>query len=66
MKYLTLVGEMAKNKISNKAVAILLGIHQNSVYNKIKGDSSFSVEEALLIRDNFFPGYDIDELFKTE
>lgn len=66
MSYLTLVGEMAKKNITNESIANLLGIHRNSVYNKLRGLSSFSVEEAVTIRNTFFPDADIDELFKTE
>lgn len=66
MGYITLVGEMAKKNITNEAVASLLGIHRNSVYNKLKGITSFSVEEAIVIRDNFFPDSDINTLFETE
>ncbi len=66
MGYLTLVGEMAKRNITNESIANLLGIHRNSVYNKLRGITSFSVEEAVVIRDEFFPGSDIDELFEKE
>lgn len=55
---------MAKRNITNESVANLLGIHRNSVYNKLRGISSFSVEEAIVIRDSFFPDYDIDTLFE--
>ena len=66
MRYITLVGEMAKNNVTNEAIANLLGIHRNSAYNKLKGGSSFTVEEAIKIRDKFFPGFEINVLFKTE
>lgn len=66
MSCLGLVGEMAKKNVTNESIANLLGIHRNSVYNKLKGLSSFSVEEAIIIRDNFFPNSNIDELFETE
>ena len=59
-----MVGELAKKNITNEAIADLLGIHRNSVYNKLKGITSFSVEEAIVIRDNFFPEYDINTLFE--
>lgn len=66
MQYLNLIGEMAKRKVKNESIAQELGIHRNSVYNKLNGESSFSVNEAIQIRDTFFPGYDIKYLFQTD
>lgn len=66
MQYLNLIGEMAKRKVKNEAIAQELGIHRNSVYNKLNGESSFSVDEAIQIRDTFFPGYDIKYLFQID
>lgn len=66
MPYLNLKGEMAKRNVTNEAIANLLGIHRNSVYNKINGESKFSIDEAIVIRKTFFPNFDIDTLFKTE
>lgn len=65
MHYPNLTGEMAKRRIKNEALARKLKIHRNSVYNKLIGSSSFTVEEAIQIRDVFFPGYDIGYLFKV-
>ena len=55
MAYMNLKGEMAKKNITNESIANLLGIHRNSVYNKINGESKFSIDEALAIRNAFFP-----------
>lgn len=66
MPYLNLKGEMAKRNVTNESIAILLGIHRNSVYNKINGESRFSIDEAIIIRNTFFPDSDIDTLFETE
>ena len=55
-------GDGEKN-ITNESIANLLGIHRNSVYNKINGESKFSIDEALAIRNAFFPNYDVDTLF---
>ena len=63
MAYMNLKGEMAKKNITNESIANLLGIHRNSVYNKINGESQFSIDEALAIRNAFFPNYDVDTLF---
>ena len=66
MQYPVLVGELAKKRITNKAIAELLGIHSNSVYNKLNVGSSFTVDEAIKIRDAYFPGKDLSELFQTD
>lgn len=66
MACLTLIGEMAKSKVTKEDIAKLLGIHWNSVANKINGSSSFYVAEAVKIRDAFFPDWKIEELFKGE
>ena len=66
MECITLIGEMAKKKITKEDISIVLGIHWNSVANKINGNSSFSVEEALKIRNAFFPEWKIEDLFRRE
>ncbi len=65
MKYPELVGEMAKKKVTNGSMAKLLGLHPNSIYYKFN-EGSFSVEEATLIRDTFFPDMSIEKLFHTD
>lgn len=64
MECLTLIGEMAKKKITKEDISKLLNIHWNSVANKINGSSSFTVEEAARIRDAYFPEWKIEELFQ--
>ena len=66
MQYSILVGELAKKKITNASIARELDIHPNSVYNKLHGESSFTVDEAIKIRDTFFPGTDLTKLFQKK
>ena len=47
-------------------VSGLLGIHRNSVSNKINGDTPFTVEEAFKIHDKYFPKLSMDYLFTAE
>lgn len=61
-----LKGEMAKKGITIEAISKLLGIHRNSVANKINGDSSFSIDEAIAIQRNFFPKLTLRYLFEKE
>lgn len=63
MAYLNLRVELYKNQITLEEVASLLGIHRNTVSNKINGDSSFSIEEATTLRNAYFKGMPIEYLF---
>ncbi len=62
-EYRNLKGELAKNGITNVQLAALLNVHINTVTNKLKGSSSFSVEEAFTIKSVLFPYYDLNYLF---
>lgn len=66
MEYLTLIGEMAKQKVTKRDLSALLGVHWNSITNKISGESDFSVTEAIKIRDRYFPEWEIENLFRRE
>lgn len=66
MEYLTLIGEMAKQKVTKRDLSELLGVHWNSITNKISGESDFSVTEAIKIRDRYFPEWEIENLFRRE
>ena len=60
-----LIGEMAKRSISINDIAALLGIHRNSVSNKLYGRSAFTLEEAFAIYDRFFSDLNFRVLFAT-
>ena len=64
MPCINLKGEMAKNGITIEAIAKLLGIHRNSAANKINGDSSFTIDEAITIQRSFFPKLTLRYLFE--
>lgn len=66
MKCLNLKGEMAKRGITIEEISKELGIHRNSVSNKLNGDSSFTIEEAFKIQDKYFPDLELKYLFKAE
>lgn len=65
MKYAYLSSELAKQRISNRSVCRLLGICEKTLWNKMRGVSEFTLDEAITIRDAFFPQMRIDELFAT-
>lgn len=52
--------------ISNEVVANILGIHRNTLSNKLSGESSFTVEEAFKIKRLLLPEYDMDYLFMPD
>lgn len=52
----------AKN-VSIDAVAALLGVHRNTVSNKLEGSTSFYIEECYLLKKALFPEYDLAYLF---
>ncbi len=56
--------EMLKNRITIEDLANFLGIHRNSVSNKLNGNSSFSIEESMAIQERYFPDKDLKYLFK--
>lgn len=60
--YANLKAELIKNNITQKEVAEYLGLHENSIGNKVN-TSSFSVEEAFLIKERFFPNCELKYLF---
>jgi Plasmid maintenance system antidote protein len=55
MQCLNLKGEMAKRSIKVEDIAHVLQIHRNSASNKINGDTSFSIDEAVKVKEAFFP-----------
>ena len=66
MPCINLRGEMAKRKISIEEISLLLGIHRNSVANKLNGDSCFSIEQSFKIQETYFPDLELKYLFATE
>lgn len=47
--YANLKGELAKRGIRQNEIAHLLGVHENSINNKINGKSRFTIDEAFKI-----------------
>lgn len=66
MPCLNLKGEMAKRNVSIENIANLLGIHRNSVANKINGKSAFSFEQSVKIQERLFPDLELKYLFRKE
>jgi len=60
---LNLKAAMAIKKISVVAIAQLIGATEKTVNNKLNGVTDFTVPEAIAIRNNLFPEYDLCYLF---
>lgn len=63
--FCNLNAEMARNKMSIKALSKKTGINYESLKNKMSGVTEFKRSEMNLIK-NEFPGCSMDYLFATE
>ncbi len=61
--YKNLIGEMAKNGITNKQISSQLKKSDRAVRNKINGISDFTWKEAVNIQQTFFPKLELVYLF---
>lgn len=61
--YDNLKAEMAKKGITIDALARLLGVHRNTIQNKLDGDSEFTIGQAEVISETMFPEFTIKYLF---
>ncbi len=55
--------EMAEQGIKVKDIANAIGVSMGTASLKVNGKSEFTVDQAALIRDKFFPTKSLDELF---
>ena len=62
--YPNLEAELARHDISKTEIAEFLGVRQATVYDKLNGNSSVKLDEALAIKREFFPELSIEYLFK--
>lgn len=61
-----LEAEMARKGLKGKDLAKVLGVRIATVYDKLNGKYSFSLDEAMKIKQTFFPEYSIEYLFSKE
>lgn len=64
--YRNLEAEMARNKVTKKDIAKLLGVRYATVLDKMNGKYRFYYDEALAIKKAFFPNLNIEYLFDSE
>ena len=64
--YPNLKAEMARYGIKTKDMAEIMGITGKSVSNKINHKTGLTLDEAIKIRDTFFPKIRLDDLFSDK
>lgn len=62
----TLEAEIARRGIKKREIANILGIEQRTLSNKLNGYTRFALEEAVKIKQTWFPEIPIEELFSHE
>jgi len=64
--YKNLEAEMVRIGIARKDLAALLNVRYATIVDKLKGKSSFTLDEALRIKNSFFPNLSIEYLFDVQ
>ena len=62
--YPNLEAEMTRNGIKNEDIAKAIDRDERTVRNKRSGATEFTFNEALAIRDKFFPSLTLEYIFK--
>jgi hypothetical protein len=58
------MAEMVRKGITRKDISEKVKCSYNSVIVKLNGKSDFTLDEATIIKEKFFPDLSIDYLFK--
>lgn len=58
--------EMAASDVTVEAIADAIKVHRNTAANKIDGVTKITFDEAVAIRDKFFPGIGLEYLYQNE
>lgn len=66
MMLVNLIKEMAVSKISQEDLAKALNVHRNTIANKLDGKGKFSIKDALVIQQLFFPTLGLEYLFEND
>ena len=62
--YENLKALLAAKGISYEVLARLLGVHRDTVTNKLNGESEFTYGQAEVIQETLFPEYNIRYVFR--
>lgn len=64
--YRNLEAEMVREGVTRKNLAEALNVRYATIIDKLKGRYSFTLDEAFVIRNKFFPNLTLEYLFETE
>ena len=64
--YRNLNAEIARNGLTKMDLAKYLGVRSATVYDKMKGKYSFTLDEAFRIKKKFFPDLELEYLFERD
>ena len=64
--YKNLEAEMVRNGITRKDISSFLNVRYATVVQKLNGRYKFNLDEALIIKKNFFPELSLEYLFQTD
>lgn len=62
--YHNLRAEMARAGVKVSDIASSIDSTSKTVWSKMRGNTSFSIDDCQIIRDTFFPECTLDYLFK--
>ena len=63
--YPNLEVEMLRKKITNKALARIIGVSDKTIQNKMHGETEFTLPEAMTIME-LFPEFNLFYLFEKK
>ena len=58
--------ELAAKSVSIKALAAVLGVSEKTAWSKANGEYEFSISEALRVKRELLPEYEIEYLFNSD
>ena len=65
-KLKNLEAEMKRKGISRKDIAELLGLTYRTIHSRFNGETEWTFRECVKVRDTYFPGMKLEELFKAD
>ncbi len=66
MALTNLVKEMAAAKVTNEMLSATLGVHRNTIANRLAGNGKFSIDEAFRIQKTYFRDIGLEYLFEQK
>lgn len=64
--YSNLKAEMAREGVKQIDIAKLLDVREATISEKINGKSTFDIDEAIIIKQTYFPKLPLEYLFSKD